>query len=188
RELVTDRRARFARFVSCVLLPLIAIAEACSWYATLTTSYLGNSFEESLWALSAALLVLAAVSLRRHVPARHQTLLGALIVLGTFYVGFMCTVDVPMYVNRWLADEAAGRRYLSIGAGLIDVSTRWVVTRSWDDWRTEMPWMSLYFSVAVWTSISLVNAPAAERRAPAERRARRDGSVAPAVVTARAGS
>jgi hypothetical protein len=71
----------------------------------------------------------------------------------------MCTVDVPMYVSRWLADEANGREYLSLSQGFWDVRSRWTVTFAWDQWRTEIPWMSLYFSVGVWCSIALVHAP-----------------------------
>jgi hypothetical protein len=32
------------------------------------------------------------------------------------------------------------------------------VSYRWDDWKTEVVWMSLYFSAAVWISISLVQA------------------------------
>jgi hypothetical protein len=162
RELASGARARFATAVAALLLPLIAVAELCSWCATLTTSYLGNAFEESLWTISAVLLVLAAISIRRHASPRHRSLLTATILIGSAYVIFMCTVDVPMYVSRWLADQAAGRRYLSLGAGLADVSRRFIVTRSWDEWRTEIPWMSFYFSAGVWTSLALVRMPFAE--------------------------
>jgi hypothetical protein len=40
-------------------------------------------------------------------------------------------------------------------AGLYDVSTRWVVTHRIALWSDEIAWMSLYFSVAVWTSMAL---------------------------------
>jgi hypothetical protein len=40
-----------------------------------------------------------------------------------------------------------------------DASGRWVVSHRWDDWKSEIAWMSLYFSVAVWMSISLIHAP-----------------------------
>jgi hypothetical protein len=33
-----------------------------------------------------------------------------------------------------------------------------VVSYRWEDWKTEIVWMTLYFSVAVWFSISLINA------------------------------
>ena len=30
-------------------------------------------------------------------------------------------------------------------------------THRWDDWKSEVVWMSLYFSVAVWLSIGLAH-------------------------------
>jgi hypothetical protein len=63
-----------------------------------------------------------------------------------------------MYVSRWLADEASGRTYLSLSQGIEDVGSRWIVTFKWEDWQTEIPWMSLYFSLGVWCSIALVHA------------------------------
>jgi hypothetical protein len=76
----------------------------------------------------------------------------------------MFTVDVPMYWARWITDEASGRPYLSVLQGVADVSERWVVSHRWQDWQSEVAWMSLYFSVAVWSSIALINAPFLERR------------------------
>ncbi len=74
----------------------------------------------------------------------------------------MYSVDVPMYLSRWLADEAAGRQYLSLAQGLMDVASHRVISHRWADWKHEIAWMSLYFSLAVWMSISLIHAPAPE--------------------------
>jgi hypothetical protein len=68
---------------------------------------------------------------------------------------FMSTVDVPMYVERWHAELANGRQILGLFAGMHDLASRWVVTHSVAQWKDEIPWMSLYFSVAVWTSLLL---------------------------------
>jgi hypothetical protein len=75
------------------------------------------------------------------------------------YVAFMVAVDVPMYWARWLTDQAAGRHYMSLAQGFMDIASRRVVSYRWADWRHEIAWMSLYFSVAVWISISLVHVP-----------------------------
>jgi hypothetical protein len=34
-----------------------------------------------------------------------------------------------------------------------------VVSHRLEDWKNEIAWMSLYFSVAVWLSIALIHAP-----------------------------
>jgi hypothetical protein len=173
-EMGRSTGTRLAVIVARLLVPLIAVAEMFSWYAVLTTSYLGNSFEESIWALSATLGTVSALAIWPRLARPQRPLLGAGILFGVAYVAFMTTVDVPMYVSRWMADEASGRRYLSLAAGLRDVSLRWVPTSAWGDWRTEMPWMTLYFSVVVWVSIALMHAPrfgrdpAAAARAPAD--------------------
>lgn len=77
--------------------------------------------------------------------------------------------DVPIYGSRRVADEANGRAYLSIGHGLRDESERSVVSHRWADRQGELVWMSLYFSVGVWVSISLIHAPALQSGATARR-------------------
>src|SRR5262245_35874685 len=154
-----DAQSRFGVVVSWLLVPLIAVAEVCSWYGVLTTSYLGNAVEETIWAFTASLVIVSLLALWPRSNATYRPFLAAAMVLGVAYVAFMCTVDIPMYVSRWLADEASGREYLSLSQGLWDVRSRWTVTFAWEEWRTEIPWMSLYFSVGVWCSIALVHAP-----------------------------
>jgi hypothetical protein len=165
-----------ARVVSLMIVPLVATAEVCSWCAVLTTSNLGHVAENSLWGVSAALGVVALISivLRSAVPRRR--VLIAWSMAGIAYVAFMFLVDVPTYWSRWVADQAVGRQYLSITQGLYDVSHRRQVSYRWNDWKGEVTWMTLYFSAAVWISISLVQA-----RIPAERTAKREANA----VTAR---
>jgi hypothetical protein len=71
------------------------------------------------------------------------------------YLAFLATIDVPMYLTRWQAVVASGGRLLSPLEGLRDVSVRWVVTHDIAEWKEEIPWMSLYFSAAVWASLAL---------------------------------
>jgi hypothetical protein len=140
---------------------LIVIAEICSWHAVLTTANLGHVVEEWLWGLSAALMVISIIGLWARCDRSSRLLMLLWGAAGLAYVIYMFGVDVPMYWSRWLADEAHARSYLSVGQGLADASGRWVVTHRWEDWKSEVVWMSLYFSVAVWLSIGLVHAAAA---------------------------
>ena len=167
REASRSTDSAVAQMASTVIVPLIAIAETCSWYSVLTTSNMGHVIEETLWGLTAALLVASLVALWPRCASKLRPLLAAWCVVGVAYVAFMFLVDVPMYWSRWMLDEAAGRHYLTVSQGLADVSGRWVVSHSWNDWKTEVAWMSLYFSVAVWLSIGLVHAPQPQRLAAA---------------------
>jgi hypothetical protein len=161
-----DAGARLGVLASWLLVPLIVVAEGCSWYAVLTTCYLGNVVEESIWALSVLLVIVSSLALWPRCTAAYRPLLATALLLGVGYVTFMCLVDVPMYVSRWLADEATGRAYLSLSQGLRDVRSRWVITFAWEDWRAEIPWMTLYFSVGVWCSIALVHVSGVNRSRP----------------------
>ena len=163
REIARATGNNVGKSASLALLPLILVAEACSWYSVLTTSNIGHVAEESLWGLSAALLVVSLVSIWPRCEAAFRPLLAVWCAVGVAYVAFMFLVDVPMYWTRWISDEASGRLYLSVSEGMLDASQRLVVSHRWEDWQNEVAWMSLYFSVAVWFSIALVHAPVFKR-------------------------
>lgn len=146
-----------AKIIPLAIVPLIAIAEVCSWYSVLTTSNAGHVIEETIWGGTTALMVIGMVLVRARWTGTRRKVLVGWCVVGAAYVAFMFLHDVPMYWSRWETDEARGRQYLSLDEGLTDVSHRRVVSQRWPDWKSEIPWMSLYFSVAVWISISLVH-------------------------------
>jgi hypothetical protein len=131
------------------------LAECCSWYAVVTTNYLGNVLENSLWTATFLLIGVALVRLVPRFRGIVRLALGAVVAGAASYCVFMMTVDVPMYFVRWEAQETSGHNLLGLVSGLHDVTTRWVVTYDIARWHHEIPWMSLYFSVAVWMSLAL---------------------------------
>jgi hypothetical protein len=141
--------------VAWVILPLIVVAECFSWYAVLTTNYWGNAVENSIWA---GVFFLIGIGLCRLLPefdGAVRVVLAAAIAGIVGYLAFLMTVDVPMYLRRWRAKVAAGGKLLRPLDGLRDASTRWVVTYDLAEWKDEIVWMSLYFSLAVWSSLAL---------------------------------
>lgn len=140
---------------SLMIVPLIVIAQCCSWYGVLTTNYLANAIENSIWAV---VFFVVGIGLCRLLPEFNGPVRLALVVaiIGIAgYLAFLITIDVPMYLGRWRAGLADGSKLLSPLEGLRDASTRWVVTRDFTHWKEEIPWMSLYFSAAVWASLAL---------------------------------
>jgi hypothetical protein len=147
-----------ARALSTIPPFLIVVAETSSWYAVLTTNYLGNFIEESLWTLSGLLFAVALFLMRPRSDGKLRRLL-TMATAGTFgYVAFMLTVDLRMYGTRLVADRLVGRAYLPLADGLRDVIARRVVTFAWADWHQELAWMFLYFTASVWFSLSLISA------------------------------
>jgi hypothetical protein len=144
----------FARAVSWALVPLIVVAEGFSWYAVLTGEQRAHAVENSLWGISAALAIVGMLLVGpNQVSALYPLTLGG----GSAYVAFIFFYDVPMYRSRWLADQASRRKYLTLAEGMADVCRRWAVSYRWADWKSEIPWMSLYFTSGVWSSIWLVH-------------------------------
>lgn len=170
REAARAARSDTGLAISRAILPLIALAEMFSWHAVLTTANLGHVVEESLWGLCAGLLVLSLGVVWPRLHAAHRPALAGMGLAASVYVVYMFAVDVPMYWSRWVADQAAGRAYLGLAQGVADAATRWEVSHRWSQWRSEVIWMSVYFSVAVWMSIAMVRAaplrPAAPRSVP----------------------
>ena len=138
-----------------VIVPLILIAECFSWYAVLTTNYLGNAIENTIWAVA---FFIVGIGLCRLLPEFDGPVRVVLVVAISGiagYLAFLLTIDVPMYLSRWRTGVADGNELLRPLEGLRDVSTRWIVTHDVAEWKDEIAWMSLYFSAAVWASLAL---------------------------------
>ena len=111
------------------------VAEIFSWSAVITTNFLGNVLENSLWTIT---FLLIGIALSRLVPRFRgpaQFAIAAAAAGIAAYVVFMATVDVPMYFGRWQADLASGKDYFGLVVGLHDVATRWIVTHDIAQWR-----------------------------------------------------
>ena len=137
------------------VITLILIAECFSWYAVLTTNYLGNAIENSLWGVAFAVVGFGLGRLVPEFDGPVRAILVTAIVGIAGYLAFLVTVDVPMYLRRWRAKAFDGSKLLRPLEGLRDVSTRWVVTHDLSEWKDEMTWMALYFRAAVWASLAL---------------------------------
>jgi hypothetical protein len=138
------------------IVPLVVLAQLCCWYAVISLNHLGHAIEEILWSALAFLVALSLGLTLGQVPAYSRILCGLGMVACAGAAFLMLAVDVPMYLARWRHAKTSGVRYLSLMEGLRDALQRRRVAHRWSDWRPEVPWMSLYFSVGVWLSLCLV--------------------------------
>jgi hypothetical protein len=149
----------FVRLVAIFLIPIIVVAEFSSWYAILSTNYFGHVLENSLWTFSAVLVLVSLIFLWPNSNRLQRKFLNALIIFTAGYIVFMTSIDVPMYMARWYAHLAEGMEYLSLQQGIADASLACIVNFNWEVWRMEIPWMTLYFTLAVWVSLLLAHVP-----------------------------
>jgi hypothetical protein len=166
RELAQLSHSDTAKNIAKLIVPLIALAECFSWYAVISTDFLGNVLENSLWTVTFTLIAIALARVALSFRGIAQLVIAAMAAGAVGYVIFMSTIDVPMYFGRWQAEIADGTQPLGLLVGLYDVATRWVVSHNIADWHQEILWMSLYFSAAVWASLLLGGFPLVKNRLP----------------------
>src|SRR5262244_3997063 len=89
RHLADMVRSDTVRNVSLMIVPLILLAEGCSWYAVVTTNYLGNAVENLLWA--AAFLFIAIALMRLLVEFHGAVRLAIATAIGGIggYLAFL---------------------------------------------------------------------------------------------------
>jgi hypothetical protein len=80
-------------------------------------------------------------------------------LFGMVATPYMVFGDIAHWYDKYLADQAAGKIYLSGSVGFADAAYRRVPTQVYADWQAEVFWMSGYFSLAVLSSIALMFAP-----------------------------
>jgi hypothetical protein len=141
--------------IAWAVVPMIVVAQCCSWYGVLTTNYLANAIENSIWAAAFLVVAIGLCGLLPEFTGLVRLTLVVAIVGIAAYLAFLITVDVPMYLNRWQYGLADGGKALGPLEGLRDACTRWVVTHDIAHWKEEIAWMSLYFTAAVWASLAL---------------------------------
>jgi hypothetical protein len=99
-QLGTMTGADTALNIAWLIIPLIVIAECFSWYAVLTTNYLGSAVENSIWAATFfAIGGLCRLLLDFEGPSRVVVAVASIGIAG--YLIFLVRFDVPMYLSRW---------------------------------------------------------------------------------------
>ena len=149
-------------WVQSMTIPVIVLlttAQGLCWFGLITLNHLGHAIEESLWAITFAIVGAGMGVCAPNLEGTWQTVGYAGAFLCTGYVLFMVIVDVPMYVKRWHAGKTNGEKKLALAEGFHDALTRRVVTRDWAIWKPEVAWLTGYFSGAVWVSIALAHLP-----------------------------
>jgi hypothetical protein len=143
--------------VSYVVVPPLVLAQAFCWYSVITLDHLGQAIEQSLWTATMAIVGLSLAVAAGHLHGGMFWVAAGGAGVAAGFVAFMTLVDVPKYVRKWRRDRRQAKAYLSLREGLKDVRCRRVATTEWVAWRAEVAWLTGYFSLAVWISLSLVH-------------------------------
>lgn len=146
--------------VAHLVVPSIAIAQMLCWCGMLTLNFLGHAIEESIWSVISLAVAGCFMTYPMNNSYESNPEIYKFTVIGAFfslcYFMFMITVDVPMYITKWKKSKEMNSKRMSFIEGGKDAWKRRVVTSDWEVWRPEVPWLTAYFSTAVWISLSLI--------------------------------
>lgn len=149
-------------FANGLIFPAILVAQVVCWVGIITTDPSWNALEESIWSLFAitklliyAILyfIIIGIKLPTFQTSMVKTAIPFIFIGLLSYVGFMLIVDVPMYMKR--AKKHNGK-YLSFIQGLKDLLKCKKVTLSYQTWKEEIPWLTMYFTITIWFSFGIL--------------------------------
>ena len=141
------------------VIALLTLAQCFCWCGVMTLNNFWHAVEESIWALTFAMVGGAMVMSASSLEGTWQTVAYGAGALCLGYVIFMVVVDVPMYIKRWKQGKANGDKQLGFAEGFADALNRRIVTRDWKIWKPEVAWLTGYFSGAVWVSLAIAHLP-----------------------------
>jgi len=141
-----------------IIMNLIFIAQIFCWGGVLFQNNLMHVFEESIWMFSMTCIGLSYLYFNnfvKNIKTRNYFYLG--FVISYIYMMFMVWVDIPMYYNRYLETNSIINTNLSLFESIKDMASCYKISKSYNDWKSEMPWMTGYFIGATFISINLMD-------------------------------
>ncbi len=152
------------KITSDLLVPMIVIAQICCWRAVLTLDFRWHIIEESIWAIASSLVFSSfcfiIIDVSNQVEGCQRDVKFIMIsgsIISIIYFAFMVVVDIPMYCNKQKADKTKKIHSNKRNIRNNNVWRRPKTTEAWEIWREEAPWLTGYFSFAVWISIGLIH-------------------------------
>lgn len=134
---------------------VILIAEILSWCGCLTKKQLFNAFEESLWGFSAVVILI--ISLLTYKEINNKKIKNYLLTISLcllIYITFMVLVDIPMYIKRDKIEIID--KNTSLDEQIKDMSKCNTISKDYNTWKEDIPWLSGYFSLGSWSAIILL--------------------------------
>lgn len=153
------------KITSDFLVPMITVAQLCCWRAVLTLDFRWHIIEESIWAIASFLIFSSFCSVimiaLNQVRCCCQDDVIFISITGSIfsiaYLGFMVVLDIPMYINKQKENRAKRIHGSKQNGRCTNIWSQRKTTEDWKVWREEAPWLTGYFSLAVWISISLIH-------------------------------
>ena len=150
--------------INNVLFPLIILAQIFCWIGSITKDTQWNALEESLWAIFALVKVVIYSIMYYNIYKISNNkltnsikllkmLIPFIVIFMSVYFIYMVCIDVPLYIKK---SKNYKGKLNSLFQGLKELSLCRVVTFSYKKWKNEIPWLTSYFTLAVWFAIFML--------------------------------
>jgi hypothetical protein len=146
-------------YLADIWFSLNIIAQSCCWFSVLTQDQRGHVIEESIWMMTVFSMIIVLTNFfffekkEKQLTKSVSLFIKIFLCCGILYVIFMCYIDIPMYFNRYLQDSLNNRRYKSFSEGFDEINRCLNISKDDTVWKEEIPWMTAYFTFAVWSSM-----------------------------------
>ena len=146
------------------LVYIITIAQFFCWMGIISKDANYNAIEESLWTIFGSSKFIIYLILLLNINQLKQTkyvksikrILPYILIFSFSYIFFMVNIDVPMYLKRAKVNKKNNIKYNDFVDGVNTLTKCQKITKSYQDWKEDIPWLSLYFSLSVWASIIIL--------------------------------
>jgi hypothetical protein len=177
---LTNEKLDNSLFALRIILPIIIIAEIFSWFGSISKYYLWNAAEETLWmtcgmiVISVCLLLYSSLKKNPNLNPNFKSIssfLRVFVIATSIFVIFMIKTDIPMYYDKWKASDKNNDNIVSLGEfiddfknkntkltyqNFLDLNRCKRISKDFNVWVKEIPWLSAYFTFGVWSSIGMV--------------------------------
>lgn len=162
------------------VIPIIILAEIFSWSGSITEYQPWNISEEVMWLVATLIFIVLSLYILSIIKNIKSPKIKSVyrfftitIPIATLFAGFLALVDIPMYVNRWKKDKKLEikpieiktikdfvldfkeKHKLDYDKKINDLQQCRKVDQSFDEWKQEIPWLTGYFTIGVWSSFAL---------------------------------
>ena len=130
----------------------------------ITKENLYNVIEESIWTIFGTVMLVIYLTLYSKIDILPSTpelkkiksIIPIILIVCTIYILFMTYNDVPMYFKRAQKQKENNVQYNSLYDGIQEMKKCKKVTSSYQEWKSDIPWLTFYFTFTVWGTIYIL--------------------------------
>ena len=152
-------------YLFIIIFSLIVVAEINSWFGVIIQNYLFTFIEESIWGIFGIFLLIIYICLLKKVYIGHSKNMVYLyyiiipaIIFSILFIYYIIKYDLPNWINKWYIFNK--NKFVIFPKDFFkkckDMLNCKRINNSFDIWKDDLLFYSLYFIFAVWASMYIL--------------------------------